>query len=292
VGRLHVTIVGAVLVCSGLTGCSSTWDRPFHTMFGSPEDPLHVLRTSPEGGERAAAMMRLKEPIANGGTQADQDEVVEHILGPAATSDTSPVVRAAAIEALARFKDPRAPQLLVAAYHQAPGRSTADVMRPPTPPVSAIQPAAGTGGFRDKLGLSGPSGFAPDTVVMLRSRCLDGLARTQSPEAIDLLARVAEGRPVDGEEPADRDTRLAAVRGLAKVRQKESVVALQKVLVNENGRDNGIAGRAHAGLVDLTGQNLPADPQKWGEIVQAGVTIGPEKSGLDRTVGKLTSFVP
>ena len=125
---------------------------------------------------------------------------------------------------------------------------------------------------------------------MLRARCLDGLARTNTPEAVDLLVRVAEGQTVGGDDDGtDRDTRLAAVRGLAMMRQKESVVALQKVLAAESGKDTGLASRAHSGLMELTGRDLPADPQKWDEVVQAGAQVGPERSGLEKTVGRLTS---
>ena len=294
-GRFFIlTLVAAT---AGSVGCSSTWekvssrkfkDKPFQTMFGGEEDPVHVLRTSPEGGERAAAMARLKEPLLNGGSQAEQDEIVEHVLGPAAATDPSPVVRAAAIDALGRFKDPRASRLLVAAYHQAPGRSASDPGS--SPAAAALMLTAGGNKIPDRLGLAGPSGYAAETTSMLQSRCLDGLAKAGTPEAVELLTRVAEGQP-GSTEPVDRDTRLAAVRGLAKVRQPGSVVALQKVLASEAGKDTGLASRAHAGLVDLTGQELPPDPQKWGEVVQAGVTVAPERNGVERAVGQLTSIV-
>ena len=41
---------------------------------------------------------------------------------------------------------------------------------------------------------------------------------------------------------------------------------------------------AHQGLVHLTGKKLPPDPEKWGEVVQAGVKIAPELSWVETTV--------
>jgi hypothetical protein len=91
-------------------------DDPFKTVGHVivPEDPMVVLRADPprSGDDRAKAMHRLKEPIRNGGTQQDQDQIVE-MLGRVATADGSPVLRYAAIEALGRFEDERAPRILM-----------------------------------------------------------------------------------------------------------------------------------------------------------------------------------
>src|SRR5436853_1666446 len=91
------------------------WNTTVHLI--QPEDPLVVLRADPprDGDERAKAMRRLKEPIETGGTQPDQDEVVE-LLARTATSDPSPLLRLAAIDALSRFRDPRAAGVLMYAY--------------------------------------------------------------------------------------------------------------------------------------------------------------------------------
>ena len=104
-------IAMVALVAAG-SGCASTWetmtsrqfrDKPFGTMFGT-EDPLTVLRENPDGETRARAMRRLKEPAANGRPQAEQEEALQ-ILSTAATSDSSPWVRMAAIDALGKFQD-------------------------------------------------------------------------------------------------------------------------------------------------------------------------------------------
>ena len=224
---LLAAVVGS---CGGLTGCASAWEtatsrdfkeRPFHAMFGDKPDPLHVLRTSPEGYARADAMTRLEEPLLAGGTQADQDEVVDHILGPAATSDPSPVVRAAAVDALGRFQDARAGKYLVAAYHQADGR-TGDR------PTARIQLAGGgrdpdrKSPLADGLGLTGPTGFPGEVTATLRAKAIAGLARSNRPEAVQFLATVAGGdgygrgrrhrpRHPDGRRPGARDDEVEGV---------------------------------------------------------------------------------
>ena len=77
---------------------------------------------------------------------------------------------------------------------------------------------------------------------------------------------------------------LAAVRGLKQMRTVESVAALSKVLTVEKTRDPAMADRAHEGLVALTGQNLPSDPQKWDAMVRGGQTpVVPPPS--ERTAG-------
>ena len=107
------------LSCS--VGCASTWetassrrfrDKPFGTMFGR-EDPLHTLRTTPaeNADERARAVCALKEPAKSGLGQEVQDEVLQ-MLSDAATQDSSPWMRVCAIDALTRFEDPRATEIL------------------------------------------------------------------------------------------------------------------------------------------------------------------------------------
>ncbi len=291
----RLVLSGLAGVCGGLAGCASTWDKvsskdfkekPMHSMFGHKDDPLTVLRNNEGGGGdvRAKAMREIKEPLKSGGSQEDQDEVVDHILGPAATSDPSPVIRAAAIDALARFDDPRGPKFLLAAYHQAVGRAPTPAPVVPANAVSGQRLPVSTGPLGDKLNLAGPSGYPADVVTMLRTRCLIGLARAGTPDAVQFLSDVATGKDTD----ADRDVRLAAVRALGTIRQKESVTALARVLSDEKSRDIGLASRAHEGLVTLTGKTLPAEPERWNEVVQAGVEVAPEPSTVQRAIGLFT----
>ena len=209
---------------------------------------------------------------------------MDHVLGPAATGDPSPVVRAVAIDTLGRFKDERATTYLIAAYHQATGRPADAGRPPPSDPLRQVGfvTAQGRelGPAPDKISLSGPTGYPADTVGLLRAKALDGLARAGRPDGVPADRPGGGPGDVPGGDVPDRDARLAAVRGLGLVRQPESVAALSKVFAAEAGKDTALAGRAHAELVQLTGKDLPADPDKWGGVVQAGATVAPAEPTL------------
>ncbi|MDB5311487.1 MAG: lyase HEAT-like repeat protein [Gemmataceae bacterium] len=290
-----------------LTGCAGTWDTLTSRKFRkepvttvkhliSPEDPMVVLRASPprEGDERAKAMNRLKEPLAAGLTQQDQDEVID-LLARTAIKDTSPVLRLAAIEALGRFDDPRAAGILMIAYQKAHGRT--DGAPDPFRPDPGVQQTGGLAGRvpgrPTSLQLTPPTGFPPETVEAIRCRALEAVGRTGGPEGVRFLASVADGPGSDAapEGADEREVRLAALRGLGKCRQPEAVVALAHVLAAETGKDTAVAGRAHAGLVRLTGKKLPPDPQQWDAVVQAGVVISPEPTWVDSAVETAAGWV-
>ncbi|QEL18098.1 HEAT repeat domain-containing protein [Limnoglobus roseus] len=269
-------VLNFVLFAVGLSlsGCTGAWDKmssrkfrdhPYDVMFDR-RDPLTVMRTSPEGDDRAGAMKKLKEPAANGRSADEQEEALK-LLTDAAINDPSPVVRVAAIDALGRFQDVRAVKSLTAAYYQSGGTSA-----PKTDaPLTGLQLTSGgreLGSMDRSASLSGPSGFAPDVASVIRSRAVEALANTGKPEAVGLLTQVAAGTEKTG--GGDRDTRLAAVRGLKQLRTPESVAALSGVLTAEKTRDPALADRAHEGLVNLTGQSLPNDPQKWDAVVKSG----------------------
>jgi HEAT repeat protein len=270
----------------GPTGCTGFWDKmssrkfrddPWGTLHDR-RDPLQVMRTSPEGDDRAAAMKKLKEPARNGRPAPDQDEALK-LLTDAAINDPSPVVRVAAIDALGRFQDPRAVKSLTAAYYQAGGGSTPQT----DPAASGLQLASGGRelGTFDKASLTGPTGFAPDVASVIRSRSVEALANTGNAEAVGMLTQVATGTEKTG--GGDRDARLAAVRGLKSLRSPESVAALSKVLAAEKTRDPALADRAHEGLVSLTGQSLPDDPQKWEALVRSGqATVVPPPNAIQQ----------
>ncbi len=277
--------VGILLAAIAPVGCANTWDTlankswqkefldsPFHTTFSS-DDPLTVLRNKPNDGEaRAKAMHRLEEPIAKGRSQEEQNEAIGY-LQAGATVDPSPVVRAASIEALGRFNDPRVPEILAAAFHQAGGPGAQPTATDPTQP----------GMLSGRTGLFGPAGYSPEVATMLRVRAVDAMAKTNRPEAVAFLADLALPKP-DTDPTETRDVRVAAVRGLTTMRRPESVTALARILAAEQGRDAAVVIRAHAGLIDLTGRNLPADPQQWNEVVQAGFEVKPEPNGFQKTV--------
>lgn len=296
----RVLPIAVILVVSpGLVGCAGTWDtitsrkfrkEPFNTTYRmwNPEDPMVILRADPprDGDERAKAMHRLKEPLANGLTQQDQDWAID-LLGRTATSDPSPVLRVAAIEALGRFEDQRVANILMQAYQKAHGRpdGAPDPVRA-DPGIQLVGASSDRVLGRSSAPLTAPTGFAPEAVGVIRCNVLEAIGRTNRPEVVRFLATVAttpaEETSTDG--PDEREIRLAAIRGLGKCRQPEAVAALAQVLSTENGKDTAIVGRAHDGLVHLTGKRLPPEPQKWNEVVQAGVTIAPEPTWVDSAV--------
>ena len=299
-----LTIAAAALLPAG---CAGTWDAvtsrnfrdaPFKTLRNemSPEDAVAVLKAEPprSGDERAKAMLRLKEPLRDRRSQEDQDQVLA-VLSRTATADKSVVLRNAAIDALGRFEDPRAPAVLMQAYQSADGRENA--AGPKVPDAATIVPASGLSAGRlptrsglDPSLLAGPTGFPDDTAAALRCRCLESLAHTNSVEAARFLAAVAGASgadvvPVGSDHP---EVKQAAVRGLGRCRQQEAVLALAHVLGADAGKDPSLARGAHTGLVRLTGKKLPPDPQMWNEVVQAGVTLAPEPTPFENALQNAT----
>lgn len=278
-----------VMIAVPLTGCASTWDtatsRQFHRdLLENPvralvvsDDPMTVLRTNPDGHARAKAMRKLVEPAANG--RADEQAEALQYLTEAATADPSPVVRAAAIHALGTFQDPKALDILKAAYAQANGTKA---------PVSAGGQAGTPGLLADRSALFGPQGFPPEVVVLLKTRTLDAMAKSGKAEAFPFLAEVA-ALPDDPKTTTqvDRDVRLAAVKALGSVRTKESATLLAQVMAVEANRDTAIANRAHEGLVELTGHTYPVGAAEWAGVVQAGFEVRPEPNMIQRAVGRL-----
>jgi hypothetical protein len=296
---LTIAVAAASLLPAG---CAGTWDavtsksfreKPFKTMGKviAPEDPVAVLFADPPrtGDERARAMRRLKEPARGGRPQEDQDRVID-LLTKTATTDTSPVLRYAAVEALGRFQDPRATGVLMTAYQKADGLTEQDFKKPePSPVVPVGGVSAGRAPVRPGLDptlLTGPAGFAPDTVAALRCRCLESLGATNKPEAAKFLAAVAgaAGPDVKPAGSDDEEVRQAAVRGLGACRQPEAVVALATVLNAEAGNDQTLARGAHQGLVKLTGKKLPPDPAQWNAVVQADIKLAPEPTWVENVI--------
>jgi hypothetical protein len=202
-----------------------------------------------------------------------------------------------AICALGRFQDPRVPGILMGAYRNAHGRKSSE----PAPQVldRGVAQAGLSAGRRPTSGIerfpiSGPTGYPDEWVTSIRCYALDSLGRTSSPEAAQFLAAVAgaKGQDIAVEGGEDREVRLAAIRGLGKCRQPESVHALAQVLTAERDKtDTAIVGRTHEGLVRLTGKRLPPDPAQWNEVVQAGVVLAPEPTWWDDAVENAVRWV-
>lgn len=288
---LAILVLGSASLSGG---CASTWDavssrrfreKPFGTTFHKDEDALTTLRgaTPDMGDERARAFKRLKEPAKSGLGDAAQDEALQ-LLSDAATKDSSVYVRVCAIDALGRFRDPRAAEVLGNAYRYAAGKPI-----PTTAAAGGVVPASAEAKPLDLAALYGAKGFAPDQVANIRCRAIEGLAATNTPEAVVFLARVADGREFGvNEDPAGRDyARQRAVDGLGKIRTKEAVVALNKVLAAESGRDVALASLAHQGLKGLTGKTAPARPEEWNAIVQAGVEVVPAPGAVQRAIAEV-----
>ncbi|OWK36510.1 HEAT repeat domain-containing protein [Fimbriiglobus ruber] len=300
--RLFALAAG-LAVMSGVTGCASTWDtitsksfreslkdKPYGTMFGKPPDPLETLRNSPEGEARAKAMKLIKEPAAEKHSAEEQDEVMQ-ILTSAATTDPSPWVRIAAIDALGRFHDPRAADVLKQAYFNAPGRLPGNLAKPEAEKSPIVQAGAREPGLLgDRLGLGGPQGFTADQVATVRGRAIDSMAKTGGPKSLEFLAGIAIGKDhfMNDDVNTQEFVRQRAVDGISQMRTKEAVVVLAKVLAAEKDKDITLTAKAHEGLVQLTGKNLPADPEKWNGVVQAEFEIVPEPNAIQRAIGFTT----
>ncbi|MCI0642422.1 MAG: HEAT repeat domain-containing protein [Gemmataceae bacterium] len=226
------------LLILGVAGCASFWDEvtsrnfEFQNLYASP-DPLLVLRDSNDGAKRGQALARLREPLQNGGNP-EEHELYVKVLTTAATSDREPLCRLGAIRALGGYKDPRAAKALEEVYLQ----------RLP---------------------------FTPELNSVVRQQALASLEQTGHAEARHLLIRVAR-QPSGATESSftDRqqtqDERLAAIRGLAKYNQYDSIETLVHILESE--KDVALRSRAHESLKQATGKNLPADGKVWRGLMQ------------------------
>jgi hypothetical protein len=247
-------LVGVFLIV-GMSGCAGLWDeitsnnRDLHGYFFKP-DPLVIIRDSNDGAKRGQALATLKEPLQNGGNQADQ-EVYIKILTVAATSDREPLCRLGAIRALAGYKDPRAARALEDVYQQ----------RLP---------------------------FGPDFNTVIRQQALASLEKTGDPDSRHLLIRVArqpggavEASQIDRQQTLDE--RLTAIRALAKYKQADAIETL--VYLMETEKDVAIKGRAHESLQTATGKNLPADARAWRELMANPASLAQEPNLIQRVMG-------
>jgi HEAT repeat protein len=230
-GRLAV----GALLSMGLCGCASFWDEvtskdfSVSTMFESP-NPLMVLKESTDGDQRAKALAALHEPKANGGSDQDQDFVVQ-VLATAASGERQPWCRLKAIGSLGQFKDPRAVKGLEDAYYKA-------------------------------------SVFPPDTAHPIRVASITALGNTKNPDAVPILVRLVRQKPVEGSEQEKRqnlDERIAAAHSLSNFNQYQATEAL--VTVAQSEKDIALRDCAYDSLKTITGKDLPHDPQAWAEFL-------------------------
>jgi hypothetical protein len=232
--------LSALALSAGLTGCAGPnfWDdvtsRDYHfkSIFSSSPPPIVVLRESTDGDARAKAMLALKEPQANGGTEADQEEVVQ-LLTRTAITDPQPLCRRAAIQTLGHFHDPRAVPALAQAYETAAQLSTE---------------------------VAGP----------LQTQALSALGETKQPAAVAFLVQTAsKTTPAEASErdrQVIRDNRLAAVRALKNFDgSPEAITATAKLVETE--RDVAVRDRARETYVKVSGGKEPPTPEAGTAIV-------------------------
>jgi HEAT repeat protein len=252
-------LLGSLALMS-LCGCASFWDEVTSKDFKFKDlyvkgEPMEVLRTSTDGDRRADAIRRLKEPKQNGGSDQEQDEMID-LLAKTAASDKQVLCRMAAIRTLGRFKDPRAAKALQSAYDQASGPDTSVDVR-----TAAYTAGAGN--------------FVPENSAVLRCHALIAMGETKDPATVDLLVRVLKQPPVDGtaeERQQNLDERIAAARALGNFSQPQVTEALLQVLKKE--KDVALRYRAHESLQSATGKRLPPDPQVWEEYLHQGGNVG------------------
>jgi HEAT repeat protein len=202
-----------------------------NNLFVQP-NPLVVLNESSDGYLRSKALAALREPLQNGGTQKEQDLYVQ-ILTTSATAERDPLCRLAAVRSLGHYKDPRAVTALENAYFQA-------------------------------------NVFTPETNTILRQQALAALGQTGTPEARELLIRVAREPPVAAEgseldKQQNLDVRLTAIRALGQFHQYDATETLVQVLKSE--KDVALRDRAHEALETATGKHLPAEAQPWEDLL-------------------------
>jgi HEAT repeat protein len=185
---------------------------------------MTVLKDSTDGDERAKALRAIKEPRTNGGSDVEQERVIQ-VLSQAAVSDPQPVCRLAAVQTLGRFTDPRSVQILTAAFEAAE--------QLPIEVSAAVQSAA-----------------------------LTSLGQTKQQTAIAFLVRQAgkatPAEAVDREVNQARDVRLAAVRALRSY-EGSAAVAAAMVQLMRNERDVAVQDRARETYVKVTGREPPAE---------------------------------
>jgi hypothetical protein len=240
------------------------WDAPIHNMFHADE-PTEVLRKNQEADARSKAMLAIKEPKRNGGTDAEQDEMLQ-LLATAATSDKQPYCRMCALKTLGSWEDPRTAQIILAAYQNAPNESPLDKTTPETGVVQA---------GRRTRSLGPVSSYTADLIITIRCQALESLGKKRTAEGLALLCQVAstpakrdvKSSDLDMLTPGNsgqdqQDLRLAAIRALANFKGDiDAAQTLYRVMKSE--RDAGLKSRAYLSLVEVTGQSYKPDAPEW-----------------------------
>jgi len=215
--RLTVALLAA-------QGCTSYRPLPTPAVLASKNDVARYLIQALADGNpdaRRDAVLRAARS-----RHADETVVVEALCTIART-DSSRMVRCAAIGALGEAADPMAVETLVAIVAGAPGPAA---VRPPAPPVRAHALAALCQLDREHA----PTG---ETAVTARKAAVDLLIGHES-----------------------RELRIQAARYLGSCPSSDALSALISSL---DQRDFGVVYQAEASLVRLTGESFQHDRQAW-----------------------------
>lgn len=230
--RLLATLAAASCVClAGCTGVGEDIKESVSDFLYKP-DPLTEVKTAKAGDRKAKFLGQLQEPLQNGGSQQEQDEVVTLLIAHA-TEDPFPPCRLQAIYALGRFKDERAAPALEQAYYNA-------------------------------------SAFSPEIANLIRQQALRSLGETRTPRARDVLLRVAKARAREKnqfDQKLTQDERMAAIRALEEFRDPEVAAALAAIWKTED--DVALRERTRETFQIVTGgRTLPDDPQALDAVIQ------------------------
>lgn len=217
--------VGTTLLLFGValfTGCtfSDVFTARFYKELTSDPDPYDVLEKSTDGNKRAKALAKIQEPSRNGGSQEQQDLVVE-LLNHAASNEPEFWPRLNAIRAMSHFKDPRIVEGLMDAYY---ARSLKD--------------------------------YPQESGHILRVSVINAIGKIGHPNGMELLTAVLDQPPIDPETSEQKkkqahDERIAAAHALENFRSKESVALLNRVLEKE--RNVALRNRARQSLQVVQG---------------------------------------
>lgn len=255
-GRGTYTLLLAALLSLSLSGCASFWDdmtakdtsvgAKLKGIFVKPE-PLVVLRDSKDGDERAKALRALREPKQRGGSDQEQDFMVD-LLAKSATTEKQPLCRLAAIQKLGTFKDPRVAKHLEAAFYQV-------------------------------------DDFTPEVATRIQCAAIAAMGDNNNPQAIPFLVEKLKEPQAERSDLAQQrnDRCVAAARALGHYKDYQVTEALAAVLQRSN-EDIALRDCAHASLQLATGKKLPAEFHAWDEFLHPKDEKALAKQNQNRTI--------
>jgi len=244
-------------VCLGLTGCAGFHEdmTSYHPHgdnyldhFGHrislvmfPPKPQEVLAKSRNNDLRARAYRQIWEPLeTRGGTQKEQDIVVRNLIDGIRT-ERSGHCRAAAVQTLGEFKDPRAKEFFIQCFKEK--EQVAFLDRDPIVRIAALQVAAK---LRDPIAVDILAEAARfDPLPEVRIVAIQGLGNYPNQQAVAVL-----------------------LEELKKEEQKE--VRHQDVAIRHTIGES---------LDKITGKQLPARAEAWEQYLAGSPQLAPQRGG-------------